>query len=129
MANPVNPVAGPSNERAVSPVEAALDARERRMERARIEERVAEKQRAQPVQSGTAVDAAARTEAAEPIRPYRVTLDPRTSQLYTEVLNTDTGEVVLRIPPTYVEPDNPVDTTARGEDEGENASGEEGLEA
>jgi hypothetical protein len=98
MSEPVNPVNGPG-ERQPSAVEAALQARDRRLERMRPEEREA--------------DAAARPSAGpvppEPVRPYRVTLDPGTRQLYTEVLDRRTGEVVLRIPPRYVDPENLVD--------------------
>lgn len=98
MSDPVNPVNGPG-ERQPSAAEAALQARDRRVERARQEEQEA--------------DAAARPPGrpapAEPVRPYRVTLDPGTRQLYTEVLDRRTGEVVLRIPPRYVDPESLVD--------------------
>ncbi len=38
-------------------------------------------------------------------RPYRVELDPETSRLFTEVIDPRTGNVLLRIPPTYVPSD------------------------
>lgn len=38
-------------------------------------------------------------------RPYRVQLDPETSRLFTEVIDPRTGHVLLRIPPSYVPPD------------------------
>ncbi|AWJ85696.1 hypothetical protein TSH58p_19230 (plasmid) [Azospirillum sp. TSH58] len=40
----------------------------------------------------------------DPIPPYRVNLDPGTGRLSTEVLDTHTGEVILRIPPSYADP-------------------------
>ncbi|WP_114861975.1 hypothetical protein [Azospirillum brasilense] len=40
----------------------------------------------------------------DPIPPYRVNLDPGTGRLSTEVLDTHTGKVILRIPPSYADP-------------------------
>ncbi|MFV3076833.1 hypothetical protein [Niveispirillum fermenti] len=41
-------------------------------------------------------------EPSPAFRPYRVMLDPETRRLFTEVIDTRTGNVLLRIPPGYV---------------------------
>lgn len=107
MSDPVNGVNGPAGERPASPVEAALEARDRRLERSRREERGAD-----AAAAGTGTGTAAKPAPAEPVRPYRVTLDPGTRHLYTEVLDRRTGEVVLRIPPRYVDPESLLDPEA-----------------
>lgn len=45
-------------------------------------------------------------------RPYRVMLDPETQRLYTEVIDKQTGDVLLRIPPAYVPPEEELDGAA-----------------
>lgn len=40
-------------------------------------------------------------EPSPAFRPYRVLLDPETRRLFTEVIDTRTGNVLLRIPPGY----------------------------
>lgn len=44
-------------------------------------------------------------EPSPAFRPYRVLLDPETQRLFTEVLDTSTGDVLLRIPAGYVPPE------------------------
>lgn len=48
-------------------------------------------------------------EPSPAFRPYRVLLDPETQRLFTEVLDTSTGDVLLRIPAGYVPPDDEAD--------------------
>lgn len=44
-------------------------------------------------------------EPSPAFRPYRVLLDPETRRLFTEVIDTRTGNVLLRIPPGYASPE------------------------
>lgn len=50
--------------------------------------------------------AASASEPSPAFRPYRVLLDPETRRLFTEVIDTRTGNVLLRIPPGYVPPED-----------------------
>lgn len=43
-------------------------------------------------------------EPSPAFRPYRVQLDPQTSRIFTEVIDQQTGQVLLRIPPGYAPP-------------------------
>lgn len=114
MPNSVKGVDGIGNDRSVSPVEAAMEARERRAQQAREEKLRAELAERRGEAAPGAADAAraaaaAQGAAVERIPPYRVQLDPGTKHLYTEVLDTSTGEVVLRIPQGYVDPEEILD--------------------
>lgn len=65
-------------------------------------------------------DAEAVSPLVEPsaaFRPYRVMLDPETRRLFTEVIDTRTGNVLLRIPPGYrpAEDADATDTSQRRE--------------
>jgi hypothetical protein len=115
MPNSVKGVDGIGNDRSVSPVEAAMEARERRVAQAKEEKLRAELAERRGEGAPGAADAANPSTAVqgvtavERIPPYRVQLDPGTKHLYTEVLDTSTGEVVLRIPQGYVDPEDVLD--------------------
>lgn len=97
----VPPVSGPlapHAERPLSPVDASAELRQRRAEQAR-ESQAPDREPAPEEPGRSPVAEPARKEA---IAPYRVTLDPETSRLTTEVLDTETGRVLLRIPPLSV---------------------------
>lgn len=96
---PVTGPAAPNADRPLSAAEAAAELRQRRAEQAR-EARSTDREEPPPEEPvRTPVAESARKDA---IRPYRVTLDPETSRLTTEVVDTQTGEVLLRIPPESV---------------------------
>lgn len=103
MATPVNGVAGIGSERAAPAADMVAEARQRQADRLRAAQ--AESTSPTDVVEPTATSAATESEPRrEAIPPYRVQLDPDTLRLSTEVLDTETGEVILRIPPTYVDP-------------------------
>jgi hypothetical protein len=112
MPNSVKGVDGIGKDRSVSPVEAAMEARERRVAQAKEEKLRAElaERRGEGAPDAANPSAAVQgTAVVERIPPYRVQLDPGTKHLYTEVLDTSTGEVVLRIPQGYVDPEDVLD--------------------
>lgn len=118
MPTPVTGVNGPGAERATASADVIAEARQRQADRLRA----AQAETAKPAE---VVEAAARSDAAEndrkavdrkavdrkaeerkaTVQPYRVNLDPDTRRLYTEVLDTETGDVIMRIPASYADPE------------------------
>ncbi|CBS91048.1 hypothetical protein [Azospirillum lipoferum] len=99
MTTPVAGVAGPSGERSPASADIIAEARQRQADRLRAAQ-------AETTKPAEVVERSAKTDAAEAepkhaVRPYRVNLDPGTSRLYTEVLDTATGDVIMRIPASY----------------------------
>jgi hypothetical protein len=95
MSQPINAIAPVGPDRLPSAVESALRLRE-----------------AQPqADEATGANGEARPAKTAPVRAesrfpaYRVTLDPKTSLMTTEIFDTWTGDVVMRIPVTYVDPE------------------------
>lgn len=107
MPAPVNGITGVSGDRASATAPTAADmvaeARQRQADRLRAAQAEAEKP-TEVVEEAGKSDAATDRARPEAIRPYRVELNPETKRLVTEVLDTETGEVIMRIPPTYVDP-------------------------
>lgn len=108
MPTPVTGVNGPGAERATASADVIAEARQRQADRLRA----AQAETARPAE---VVEASAKSDAAEndrkaeerkaTVQPYRVNLDPDTRRLYTEVLDTETGDVIMRIPASYADPD------------------------
>jgi len=103
MPTPVTGVNGPGAERAPASADVIAEARQRQTDRLRA----AQAETAKPAE---VVEAGTRSETAEndrkaAVQPYRVNLDPDTRRLYTEVLDTETGAIIMRIPAGYTEPD------------------------
>lgn len=113
MADPVKALTSVSNDRAGPGADLLAEARQRHAERLRA----AQAETTDPTKVVEPADPGAGAES-EPQRaaipPYRVQLDPGTLRLSTEVLDTATGEVILRIPPTYVDPRDALDTALEG---------------
>lgn len=99
MPTPVAGVTGPSGERSAASADIIAEARQRQADRLRAAQ--AETTKPAEVVERTAKPDAAEAEAKHAARPYRVNLDPDTRRLYTEVLDTATGEVIMRIPAGY----------------------------
>ena len=99
MTTPVAGVTGPSGERSPASADIIAEARQRQADRLRAAQ--AETTKPAEVVERTAKSDAAEAEPKHAVRPYRVNLDPGTSRLYTEVLDTATGEVIMRIPAKY----------------------------
>jgi len=113
MPTPVTGVSGPGAERATASADVIAEARQRQADRLRA----AQAENAKPAE---VVEASAKSDAAEndrkaadrkaeerkaTVQPYRVNLDPDTRRLYTEVLDTETGDVIMRIPARYADPE------------------------
>ncbi|WP_042690052.1 hypothetical protein [Azospirillum sp. B506] len=100
MPTPVTGVTGPSGERATASADIIAEARQRQSDRLRAAQ-------AETTKPAEVVERAAKSDGAETemkrhaSQPYRVTLAPGSSRLYTEVLDTTTGEVIMRIPAGY----------------------------
>lgn len=99
MPTPVTGVTAPSGERSIASADIIAEARQRQADRLRAAQ--AETTKSAEVVERTAKTDAAEAEAKRATRPYRVNLDPDTRRLYTEVLDTATGEVIMRIPAGY----------------------------
>lgn len=99
MPTPVTGVAGPSGDRPVASADIIAEARQRQADRLRAAQ--AETTKPAEVVERTAKPEAAEAEPKHAARPYRVNLDPDTQRIYTEVLDTATGEVIMRIPAGY----------------------------
>ncbi|GLR80389.1 flagellar protein FlaG (plasmid) [Azospirillum oryzae] len=103
MPTPVTGVTGPSGERSTASADIIAEARQRQADR----QRAARAETTKPAevveraQKTTGTTDATEAEAKRATRPYRVNLDPDTRRLYTEVLDTATGEVIMRIPAGY----------------------------
>lgn len=106
MAAPIQGITGGSGvtgERSAASADVIAEARQRQADRLRAAQAESAKRTEIVEESETSAEADNRTRS-EPIPPYRVNLDPGTGRLSTEVLNIETGEVILRIPPAYVDP-------------------------
>jgi hypothetical protein len=121
MAPPIiHGVSGIGADRPSPGVDMAAEARQRQAERLRAEQ-------AETTDPAKVVENAAKAEAPtippqEQIQPYRVQLDPDTHRLYTEVLDTSSGDVIMRIPPNYAGPADPADPIGEeqaGKDDGD----------
>jgi len=100
MPTPVTGVTGPSGDRpTTTSADIIAEARQRQADRLRAAQ--AETTKQAEIVERTAKADASEAEAKHAARPYRVNLDPDTRRLYTEVLDTATGEVIMRIPAGY----------------------------
>jgi hypothetical protein len=107
-------VSGVTGDRSAASADLIAEARQRQADRLRA----AQAESAKPTEVVEAPkDSAEADNRTRPdtIPPYRVNLDPGTGRLSTEVLDTVTGEVILRIPPTYVDPSDLRETAADSE--------------
>lgn len=108
MPAPVNGMTGVTGERSPASADVVAEARLRQTDRLRV----AQAETAKPtevVESGEKSEGASTSPRREPIQPpYRVNLDD-TGRLVTDVLDTETGKIIMRIPPTYVDPDERAD--------------------
>ncbi|OYD81123.1 hypothetical protein [Azospirillum brasilense] len=96
-------VSGVNGERGTASADLIAEARQRQADRLRAAQ--AEAAKATEVVEETRASAESDNRSQpDPIPPYRVNLDPGTGRLSTEVLDTHTGEVILRIPPSYADP-------------------------
>ncbi|AIB16201.1 hypothetical protein ABAZ39_30560 (plasmid) [Azospirillum argentinense] len=96
-------VSGVNGERGTASADLIAEARQRQADRLRAAQ--AEAIKATEVVEETRASAESDNgRQPDPIPPYRVNLDPGTGRLSTEVLDTHTGEVILRIPPSYADP-------------------------
>lgn len=77
--------------------------------RLRLSEAASSTTRTQDGPPSEPVATAPPVEPSPAFRPYRVLLDPETRRLVTEVIDTRTGNVLLRIPPGYVSADEIAD--------------------
>jgi hypothetical protein len=103
MPTPVTGVNGPGAERATASADIIAEARQRQTERLRAAQAETVKP-AEVVEAGTRSETAGNDRKAA-VQPYRVNLDPDTRRLYTEVLDTETGAIIMRIPAGYADPD------------------------
>lgn len=103
MPTPVTGVTGPSGERSIASADIIAEARQRQADRLRAAQAETTKpaEVVERAQKTTGKTDATEAEAKRATRPYRVNLDPDTRRLYTEVLDTATGEVIMRIPAGY----------------------------
>lgn len=100
MPTPVTGVTGPSGDRpTTTSADIIAEARQRQADRLRAAQ--AETTKPAEIVERTAKAEPSDVEAKHAARPYRVNLDPDTRRLYTEVLDTATGEVIMRIPAGY----------------------------
>ncbi|TWA75696.1 hypothetical protein FBZ83_12249 [Azospirillum brasilense] len=101
-------VSGVNGERGTASADLIAEARQRQADRLRAAQAEAVKATEVVEESRTSAEAdnGRRPDPIlpDPIPPYRVNLDPGTGRLSTEVLDTHTGEVILRIPPSYADP-------------------------
>ncbi|TWA59804.1 hypothetical protein FBZ82_12246 [Azospirillum brasilense] len=117
MAAPIQGITGGSGltgDRSVASADVIAEARQRQADRLRAAQAESAK-RTEVVEESEANTEADNQTRPEPIPPYRVNLDPGTGRLSTEVLNIETGEVILRIPPAYVDPSDLTGTSTRAD--------------
>lgn len=96
-------VSGVNGERGTASADLIAEARQRQADRLRAAQAEAAKA-TEVVEEARASAESDNSRQPDPIPPYRVNLDPGTGRLSTEVLDTHTGEVILRIPPSYADP-------------------------
>ncbi|MDQ2105093.1 hypothetical protein [Azospirillum isscasi] len=96
-------VSGVNGERGTASADLIAEARQRQADRLRAAQAEAAKA-TEVVEEARASAESDNRSRPDPIPPYRVNLDPGTGRLSTEVLDTHTGEVILRIPPAYGDP-------------------------
>ncbi len=102
MPQPVNGITGVSGDRSPASADVVAEARQRQAERLRAAQ--AESEKPTEIVEATAKSDRTAPSQRDAIQPYRVHLDPATRRLYTDVIDMETGEVIMRIPPTYVDP-------------------------
>lgn len=123
MPTPVTGVTGPSGERSTASADIIAEARQRQADRLRAAQ-------AQTTRPDEVVERTQKTsDAAEAAKqhasqPYRVNLAPGTCRLYTEVLDTATGEVIMRIPAGYGAETDAADETPAIQPDGDGRTGE-----
>ena len=96
-------VSGVNGERGSASADLIAEARQRQADRLRAAQAEAAKATEVVEESRASAESDNRSRP-DPIPPYRVNLEPGTGRLSTEVLDTHTGEVILRIPPAYPDP-------------------------
>ncbi|WP_042446567.1 hypothetical protein [Azospirillum sp. B510] len=125
MPTPVTGVTGPTGERSTASADIIAEARQRQADRLRAAQ--AETTKPTEVVERTAKTDAAETEAKHASQPYRVNLAPGSCRLYTEVLDTATGEVIMRIPAGYGAETDAVDENPAIPPEGKGTDGTGGV--
>ncbi|SMH62972.1 hypothetical protein [Azospirillum agricola] len=118
MAKPLDGVGGAGTERGITSADVIAEARQRQMDRLKAAQAANDKpaEVVEGADKGQQAGIPPRNPPRDDIQPYRVQLDPETQRLHTEVLDTETGRVIMRIPPTYVEPDLHAEEASAGED-------------
>ncbi|WP_353861756.1 hypothetical protein [Azospirillum formosense] len=96
-------VSGVNGERGSASADLIAEARQRQADRLRAAQAEAVKA-TEVVEEAREPAESDNRSRPDPIPPFRVNLDPGTGRLSTEVLDTHTGEVILRIPPSYADP-------------------------
>ncbi|HYG86982.1 MAG TPA: hypothetical protein VD978_12050 [Azospirillum sp.] len=103
MPTPISGITGLNNDRSTqTSADVVAEARQRLTERLRNLQVEAEK----PTEVVQDAEKTQERELArrDEMQHYRVQMNPDTRRLYTEVLDQETGEVIVRIPATYVDP-------------------------
>lgn len=126
MAKPLDGVGGAGAERGITSADVIAEARLRQAER--LQAAQAENDKSTEVVEGADKGQQAGIPPRQPspsrqgspsgddIKPFRVKLDPDTRRIYTEVLDTDTGAVIMRIPASYADPEiHSADATGEGD--------------
>lgn len=103
MPSPVNAITGISGDRSPTSADVLAEAQQRRIDRLRAAQ-AANVKPTDVVEKTAKSESAPATVAKEGQLRYRVNLDSTTGRLTTELLDSETGEVILRVPPTYVDP-------------------------
>lgn len=112
MPSPVNAITGVTNERSPTSADVVAEAYQRRIDRLRAAQ-AANSKTTDVVEKTAKSDTAEASVTKEGALRYRVNLDSTTGRLTTELLDSDTGEVILRVPPTYVDPADSLALPAR----------------
>ncbi|MCG5243498.1 hypothetical protein [Azospirillum doebereinerae] len=121
MAKPLEGVGGTGAERGITSADVIAEARQRQADRLKAAQ--AENDKPTEIVEGAVNSQRSAIPPRRDIQPYRVKLDPDTQRLHTEVLNTTTGEVIMRIPQTYTDP---ADAPAEDGEPGAEPDGEAG---
>lgn len=126
MASNITAITGVNADSLPTSADVISEARKRQTERLRAAQAANEKV-TEVVEQSESEDGVSTATARDPNPRYRVNLDPGTGRLNTEVLDSLTGDVILRIPPTYVDPDDgdaagPAAAETAGEDADDQAA-------
>lgn len=117
MPAPVNGITGATGDRSPASADIVAEARQRQADRLRASQAENTKP-TEVVERGEKSEETTTAPRREPIPPpYRVNLDDA-GRLTTEVLDTETGEIIMRIPPTYVDPAEHAEAAAEVKSEG-----------